>query len=146
MKWFYYALAAAILWGLSYSLCEKILMRISTVTLVALEMLIGAIIFLFFFISGNFFQDISIILDDKNLLILVSIDIIVFLVANYCIWHAVKLSNNASLTALIEIIYPIFSLFFSYILFKILKVNYATMIGGILILIGVWLIKQNTPH
>lgn len=43
--WVIYALFAAILWGINYTLAEKILRSISTFTLLALEMLLGAIVF-----------------------------------------------------------------------------------------------------
>lgn len=41
--WLTYAIIAAILWGFNYALAEKILQSISPVSLLALEMLFGAI-------------------------------------------------------------------------------------------------------
>lgn len=43
--WVTYAIFAAILWGLNYALAEKILHHISPITLLSLEMLIGAVFF-----------------------------------------------------------------------------------------------------
>lgn len=45
IMWLVFAITAALLWGLNYSLAEKVLQSISPVTLLALEMLVGAIVF-----------------------------------------------------------------------------------------------------
>jgi drug/metabolite transporter (DMT)-like permease len=47
--------------------------------------------------------------------------------------------QNASLVGMVEITYPLFTILFAYIFFKEFHLNVFTMLGGMLILSGVFL-------
>ncbi len=49
-------------------------------------------------------------------------------------------NKNATLSGLIEISYPIFIAIFSYLLFRENQINTATIAGGILIFLGIFII------
>ena len=52
-------------------------------------------------------------------------------------------NKNATLASLIEISYPLFVVFFGYVLFKQVHVNLSVVLGGLMILIGASLIIYN---
>ncbi len=141
MNWLIYALLASILWGLSYCVCERILLHVSSITLVTLDMLLGCVIFLSIVDHKQFSKEITMIYQNKPLLFLVCIEILVFSCANYVIWESVKLSKNAGLAALIEMIYPLFAIIFSLLLFKINHFTLNNILGGLLIFIGIYIIR-----
>ncbi len=88
------------------------------------------------FNNKHFYKEILVIYQNKLLLGLVIIEIIVFSIANYTIWESVKLSKNAGLVSLIEMIYPLFAILFSLILFKINHLTLPNILGGVFIFIG----------
>ncbi len=141
MTWFFYATMASVLWGLSYCICERILIHISSATLITLELVLGSVIYLSVFNNKNLYKEISIIFQNKLLLWLIFVEIIVFSIANYTIWESVKLSKNAGLAALIEMSYPLFAILFSLILFKINHFTLANVLGGVFIFIGIMIIR-----
>lgn len=49
-------------------------------------------------------------------------------------------AKNATLAGLIEISYPIFIVIFAYFLFKEHQLNTATVFGGLLVFVGVFII------
>lgn len=84
--WFTFAIFAAILWGFNYALAEKVLRSISPVTLLALEMIIGALLF-----TGISFyydeKDVQILASDSGLLWLTIAEIAVLLLASFSLRH-----------------------------------------------------------
>ena len=146
MKWLYYAITASLFWGLCYTLCGQILTRISTATLIAIEMLFGFLIFSMFFFFSDATKDVSVIINDKKLLVLLILEILVFILGNYFTWQTVKLAINPGLAALVESIYPVFAILFSYLFFRVLNINLYTIIGCLLILFGIIIIRTNASN
>ena len=111
--WIVYALLASVVWGLDYVLAEKIFQsRISPQTLLALQMLVGAIIFLSLAYFTTLRGDALILASDNRACWLTVAALIGFAVANLLIAMSIK-AKNAALAGLIEISYPIFIAFFS---------------------------------
>lgn len=139
--WIIYALLAAILWGLNYSLSERILNSISPVSLLAMEMVVGGIIFSTIAGFTTWKQDWQRLMVESNLFWITLAEIVVVVVASLCIVLSVR-AKNATAAGIIELIYPLFIIFFSWVLFRENHVNSSVISGGIFICIGVLLISR----
>lgn len=137
--WFTFAIFAAILWGFNYALAEKILNSISPITLLALEMIIGAILFgcISFFTTMK--RDVELLTSDSNLLFITIAEIAIVLIASYFIAASINL-KNATIAGIVELTYPIFTIIFTWFLFNQVHVNLSVIIGGLLIFTGVLVI------
>lgn len=134
--WFIYAMMAAILWGLNYSLSEKIGHRISLLSLLALEMFLGAIVIGTYAYFTTLKTDMTTLLSSPSLLRLTGVELIIVVIANVAIVLSIQ-SKNATTAGLIELSYPLFTILFTWILFNVHHLNLATIIGSILIALGV---------
>ena len=139
--WIIYALLASILWGLNYSLSERILNSISPVSLLALEMAAGGIFFSIIASFTNFKQDWKSLLTEPNLFWITLLEVVVVILASFFIVCSVR-AKNATAAGIIELIYPLFIIFFSWVLFRENHVNASVISGGIFIFIGVLLISR----
>lgn len=138
--WLLYASLAAILWGLNYSLAERILHNVSAFTLLAFEMLLGGIIFFLLSYFSNFKSDMSLLMTQANVRWLTVIEIITVIIANYLIILSIQ-SKNATVAGIVELIYPLFTILFTWFLFHENHLNLPVIIGGGLILLGVLIIS-----
>jgi drug/metabolite transporter (DMT)-like permease len=138
--WLTYAVLAAILWGLNYSLAEKILQSISPFTLLALEMLTGGIFFLILSYFSKLKSDFSIILNQSNVFWLTTAEIVTVVIASYFIVVSI-VSKNATVAGIVELIYPIFTILFTWFLFHESHVNIPVLVGGAFIMLGVVIIS-----
>lgn len=138
--WLVCAIIAAILWGLNYAIAEKLLHSISPFTLLALEMTVGAIIFFIISYFVDFKTDLHAIMSQPKLMILAIVEILVVLIANLLIVYSIQLKNG-TIAGIIELIYPLFTILFTWLLFQTNHVNFQVMIGGGLIAIGVIIIS-----
>ena len=141
MGWIYYTLAASITWGLSYTICGKILQKISSLTLISIEVIFGFLIFSLILFCNHYDKELFIITNNKGLLLLVTLKITICIIGHYLSWQTLKISPNPGIYALIEGIYPLFTILFSFIFFKIFNFNLCSVIGSICILSGVMLIR-----
>lgn len=139
--WLLYAIAAAVLWGLSYSLSEKILSsNIAPVTLLASQMLLGAFLFTGVAYSSSLKADLATLSHNRTLFWLLIAELLVACLGNYFISMSIQ-AKNATLAGLIELCYPIFTVIFTYLLFKQNHFNISVLIGGCLIFSGVLVIS-----
>ncbi|KTD27990.1 MULTISPECIES: DMT family transporter [Legionella] len=138
--WLTYAILAAILWGFNYALAEKILRSISPVTLLALEMFFGAIFFLGVSYFTTMKKDFYLLLTEPSVRWLTILEIIVLLAASFFIVASIHL-KNATVAGIIELIYPLFTIFFTWFLFHETHVNLAVIVGGLFIFAGVLIIS-----
>ncbi|HHF7374740.1 DMT family transporter [Legionella bozemanae] len=138
--WFTFAILAAILWGFNYALAEKILHSISPSTLLALEMIIGAILFTCISFFTTMKRDVEILTTDSGLLLLTIVEIAIVLIASYFIAASINL-KNATIAGIVELTYPIFTIIFTWFLFNQAHVNFSVIVGGLLIFIGVLVIS-----
>ncbi|MCW8399548.1 DMT family transporter [Legionella sp. PATHC038] len=138
--WFTFAIFAAILWGFNYALAEKILNSISPITLLALEMTIGAVLFTCISFFTTMKRDVELLTTDSGLLLLTVAEIAIVLVASYFIATSISL-KNATIAGIVELSYPIFTVIFTWFLFNQVHVNLSVIIGGLLIFIGILVIS-----
>ena len=134
--WFVYAITAAIFWGINYSLAEKIGERISLISLLALEMALGTILVGIYAYFTTLKTDIAALYTDPALMKLTIIEITIVMLANVAIVLSIQ-SKNATTAGLIELSYPLFTILFTWVLFHQHHLNFATIMGSILIALGV---------
>lgn len=139
--WIIYAVLAAVLWGLNYSLSEKILQNISPLTLLALETMTGALVFFLLSWFTSWKKDWQTLSDNRDILLLLLLEIVVVLGASFLIVISIR-AKNATAAGIIELIYPLFTIFFTWVLFRQLHVNTSIVTGGILIFLGVLMVGK----
>ena len=139
--WFYCALGAALLWGFSYALSEKVMkdalspMFIMVVT----GFFYFVISLLIAYFTDNLKGGFTAINQDKSLFLNLLILSLSYVIGAFLIYYAINL-KNATMVNLIEITFPIFTLIFAYLLMKEVQINVSTLLGGSLIFIGVGII------
>lgn len=130
---FIYAIGAAVTWGLVYNIDQKILSGTSPITLLFIDSVITAIIFLPFMLFDHGSIK-TLITSGKSNLMLVFGSILLAVLANFLIFSAIK-NIGASYASIIEIAYPFFVVLFSIIFFRMAP-TVPFFIGGLLIFIG----------
>jgi uncharacterized membrane protein len=135
--WFVYATLASAFWGLTYVLNEQVFKHISIPTTLAINAAVIAVIcFVAALVTGNLRPDIAAIGSSTKVAGLVAAGALVLVVAEIFISLSIT-SKNASLAGLVEITYPLFIALFAYLLFKDSQLTLPTILGGLLILVGV---------
>ena len=142
--WLFYALSAAVVWGLDYSLGERILKnKIAIGSLMTLQMGFG---FIFFLVTGyraQLIQDFTLIFKDYQLLVLILSAIGSFNLGNFLIFLSIR-EKNASIAGMIELSYPLFTAFFTYYLFHENQLNWGIAGGFFMILVGITVITLSS--
>ena len=145
--WLIYALGAAILWGINYSVSGRVLERgVSPFTLFLLDLVFGLLaigaIILGTGRAKNVLSEVRSLGPDWPLL----------LVVMSCVTAAGLLSfmaigdKNATLASLIEISYPFFVAFFAWLFFREVQWNWPTLLGGMMTLGGVAVVYLGNRH
>lgn len=140
--WFVYALTAAILWGAGYVLAEKLMKEdgITPAFLMAASVCITMPLYFLLSISlGHLKPGIETLTANKDLIILVVMVATMTVAGNFFILMSVS-EKNATLAALVEITYPLFTFLFAYLILKDVQLTWATAGGAVLILTGVGII------
>ncbi|WP_367606978.1 EamA family transporter [Legionella sp. W05-934-2] len=138
--WFAFAIFAAILWGFNYALTEKIVNSISPATLLAMEMLIGSVLFSGISYFTTMKKDVELLSTNSNLLLLTLAEVVIVLIASYFIVTSITL-KNATTAGIVELTYPLFTMVFTWFLFNQVHINLSVIIGGLFILGGVLVIS-----
>lgn len=145
MNWFWMALFAAILWGLGYTINQITLKTFSAYELLFFESIIVCIVIGTYLICtkqiGEFVTKIT---KPKDLSLILA-SAIIYIVACLLIFKSIS-SSNATIAAIIESCYPIFTVLFAFIIFGQLQLNLISAIGFILILSGIVLVKLYGQH
>lgn len=139
--WMFFALATALSWGLGYTISERVMQGgVSGTVLIAVYYAIGVPVFvLMATASGQMKPSLEALLTNRETLIYFLIMTVSYIIGNYCIYKGIFL-KNASLVNLIEISYPVFTVMFSWILFKEFHLTSSTIAGAVLIFCGLGLI------
>ncbi len=138
--WAVYAIGAALLWGLDYTLTEKVLNRVTFSTLLTIELFFGFLGMLgLSLLTGVFWPELSAILRSKQTLLWVLVIVIVFNTANGLIVASIG-AKNATIAGLIEISYPLFIAAFTWLLFGEDRLNLGTAFGAGLVVLGTLMI------
>lgn len=139
--WLIYALFAAITWGLNYALDERVFKsNVSPLTLLALQAWAAAIIFTILATATSFKNDLTMISTNRILLYTTLAALLSAATGNFFIAVSIQ-AKNATFAALIEESYPLFTILFTFLLFKQNYLSPNVIIGGSLIMIGVAVIS-----
>lgn len=139
--WLFYALLASILWGLTYTLEGRLLISVSPISFITYKMILGCLVFVSIGMRGKLLDDGLLVLNNKKLLLLLISTSIISFIAEFCIYKSI-VSKNPVLTAVIETCYPVFTVFFSWLLFKTNLFNIPTIIGTLFIFIGIYFVSH----
>lgn len=127
------SIGAAILWGMIYTINQKVLLHIAPLTFLFLNSMLSAVLVLPFLLSGKDAIR-EVFYSGRMNLLLIFTSIVLATIANLLIFFGIK-NLDAATASMIEIAYPFFVVFFSYIFFKSTP-NLYFFIGGIFIFIG----------
>lgn len=135
--WFIYAVAASVLWGVNYSVYEHVMRKLSAGS-VFVGMIFGNIALAtgLYLSSKRVRSDIETLTSDMGTLKLYLVMIAVGALATLCIVLSIR-EKNATMAAMIEITYPLFTALFAYLFFRETQFNTGTLAGALLILAGV---------
>lgn len=137
--WLAYAIVAAMLWGLNYSLNERVFEKeVSPATLLVFQAMAGMLI------AGavgfrDIPDDLRAVRADRTTMWLAIAALFSYGVGNLMISLSIQ-AKNATLAGLVELSYPIFTVLFSYLLFKKWHLTPMSMAGGVMIMVGIVLV------
>jgi drug/metabolite transporter (DMT)-like permease len=138
--WIIYSLAAAVIWGIDYVLVERLLGTARISTILAMEFLFGflamATVSLLSPVGKSEFANLFSVKQTAFTLVLV---LILFTAGHLFIALGI-VTKNATIAGLIEMSYPAFIALFSWILFHENTLNRGTVVGGLLIFAGLFVI------
>lgn len=135
--WIAYAMAASLFWGVSYTLSEQLMKKISIASVMLTASVGGLLFSLALGLAGKTFGgDLALVKKDESGAKLLAASVAVYVIANAFILLATK-AKNATMAGMIEITYPLFTAIFAYILFREVQVNAGTLAGAGLIVAGV---------
>ena len=132
---YFLAIAASVLWGLTYCLDERVLASLSVYKLYFLHCLCGAVVAgVILLAQGNSAASLFVIDTAKSSLPLVGLTLVTATAAALAILGSIQLLG-ANKSAVLEISYPLFVALFSVLLFKG-HLPLPVVFGGIFIFIG----------
>lgn len=138
--WFFYALGAALMWGIGYTLSEKVLKEISPSFYLFLQVLLCIPFYLAIsYFGGTFKSSFDALINDQKLLIFCLIVAMTFVFGNFFIFASIA-QKNATLSNMIEMSYPVFTILFTWLIFREFHLSISTLIGSVLIMSGAFLI------
>jgi drug/metabolite transporter (DMT)-like permease len=138
MMWMAYAMAAAVLWGVSYAACGRTIERgMSPLVFFFLYTAFGALAAGLWLVStgelGTVAREVRALGTDR---VWLAVSIISSAIGALVIYMAIG-EKNATLASLIEISYPFFVAVFAWLFFRDTQINLSTALGGLMILGGV---------
>ncbi|MDF2939415.1 MAG: hypothetical protein K0R66_57 [Gammaproteobacteria bacterium] len=142
LAWFWLAISASALWGLTYVASQYILKSLDPLHILWLSSLVvffglGA----FFLMTGqgkSLFSKLN--FHHPKLVFTVIAYAILYLAASILILKSIN-AGNATLAALIESAYPLFTMAFAYFFLKQVQFNWGIIIGCGFLLVGLALIQ-----
>lgn len=136
--WLTCALMASVLWGLNYVVSERLLKYLSPMTLLGIEMAIGAVIFLTC-ARGRIREEVTALYRAGQMGWMVPA-LVSVIVGNWLIATSIE-GKDATLAALIEVSYPLWTVLFAWLLFGAWQAGWSVACGGLLIAAGVVVIS-----
>ncbi len=141
LPWYVTALAAAVVWGIHYPLVDFALKRISVFSVLLLTVLPVLVL------MPVFMRDLARDLDAVQLLpgveqALIAAIGLTSLLGAVLLYVSIA-GKNATLASLIEITYPVFVVFFAYLIFRQFHLNASVIVGGLMVIAGAGLIIYN---
>lgn len=140
MTWFWLALSAAVLWGLGYTINQNTLKVFSPLELLFFESLIITVILGIYLLVSGKLPTLLIKLQDWRNLGLIALSSFIYMAASILIFTSIN-SSNATIAAIIESCYPIFTVIFAFLIFGEIQLNLISTLGFVLIIAGIILVK-----
>ena len=141
IPWYVAALGAALAWGVHYPLVGFALQRISLFGVLLISIIPMLILIPFF--AGQLNTDVQTFRGlPATEQWMISVIGFTSLAGAVCVFLAIS-SKNATLASLIEITYPVFVAFFSYVMFRHVHVNISVLLGATMVMAGAGLIIYN---
>ncbi len=135
--WFLYALLASVFWGMNYSLYEHVMRKLSLGAVFGGMAAFNLILATGFYLADNKLRQDGVLLrTDPSTLKLFSAMLVVGSLASVLIVMSIR-GRNATMAAMIEIAYPLFTALFAWLFFRETQANMGTLVGAMLILSGV---------
>ena len=143
MNWFFPAFLAAVVWGLSYAITEKVVDRVP-VPIVAFwgSLFTCASFAIVLLATGGGFSPWRMFGSGVSGMFFATEAC--FVVAQLCILYAVKNSGNATAASIIEVSYPLWVFVFSAAIFGEVKLNLQGVVGGLFVLAGTIIFQTST--
>ena len=143
MTWFFYALGAAIIWGINYAVSGRLLERgMSPQTLYFIDTVCGGLTLTVLITATGRWEATALeIRSARPDLIYLVVAVIATISAGMLIFLSIQ-AKNATVASLIEITYPLFTAFFVWALFRQATFNLTTLFGALLIFAGVVIVAQ----
>jgi drug/metabolite transporter (DMT)-like permease len=143
MTWLFYALGAAVLWGVNYSVSGRLLERgMSPQTLFFIDLLFGVLALGgLITVTGRWSTGVAEVRGLGPDLPWLGAAILATTLAGLLIFFSIE-AKNATVSSLIEVTYPLFTAFFAWAFFRENTLNTATIIGGLLIFAGVLIVAR----
>ena len=136
---FFFAVAAAVTWGLVYTLDQRILVKLSPVSLLFVNSVLSLLVTAPF-LAWKVHELDDLVVTTRVHFTLVAGALVLAVLANYFIYSAIQLLG-ASTASVFEITYPFFVVVLSTVLLR-QEVSAPFAIGGLLIFVGVFLILR----
>jgi drug/metabolite transporter (DMT)-like permease len=129
------------MWALGYVLSEKLLKQGYTPAfMILVTSVVGLPIYFFIsYLQGNLSEQTLRVTSDYNAALLMFIIAITVVGGSFMILMSVN-EKNATLAALIEICYPLFTFVFAWLILKEVQLNWYSAIGAFLIVSGMAII------
>ncbi len=139
--WFLYALGASVIWGFTYAISEKLLRDgMTPAYLLFLTAVISVPFYLFLNVYlGTLKVGFQSMLVNSSMLFWTIVMAFSVVLGNYMIVMSV-FEKNATVAALVEISYPVFTILFAWLLMRELQINCYSAVGGLLIFAGIAII------
>jgi drug/metabolite transporter (DMT)-like permease len=143
MLWLFYALGAAVIWGVNYAVAGRLLERgMSSQTLFLVDLIFGtAAVAALITFSGRWSATVTELQNVRPDLGWLVVAVTAVTAAGLLSFMSIE-AKNATLASLIEVSYPLFTAFFAWALFRQATINTATIIGGLMIFVGVLIVAR----
>lgn len=141
-KWVIFAVIAALLWGIEYAVMEKVISKATPLSLFFWMHVAECFIILpAAFILWKLKPELLAIggWAEFGWMSMLSV---LGIAAGFLIISSIKSSDNATASSMIEISYPLFVAISSWVLFGEKKFNLWTVLGGVLIFAGIFIISR----
>lgn len=138
MTWFIYSLMCSVLWGLNYSLGEKIIKNVGISTLLFFDCIISVLFAsVYIYYSSSIKQELLSITSKE--IVIICITVACNILGSLLLCISIK-EKNATMAGMIEISYPFFTAIFTYLIFSENQLSMKSLFGGLLIMLGTYVI------
>lgn len=141
MNWFFAALCVAIAWGAVYAMTGRLLETFSAYSILVFYSVCTLIVFVPLWIYRGAVQKDWYAFADATLRVQTTFILagVLTVIASYLLYEAIA-EKNATLASMVEITYPIFTIFFAFLLYKEVALTALGFMGVCIVFIGLYLV------